>query len=283
MTLQQSIDRTAAVRTHRVTGGGDITLHVEETGDRSAQPVLFIHGISQCRLAWRKQLHSELTEDLRLVAMDLRGHGESDRPLDAYGDSALWARDVHAVITSLDLDRPILSGWSYGGVVVCDYLRHYGDDALGGLHFVGAVSRLGEPALPFLGPRFQAVIPGLFSTDAEDSVTALQTLLRLFTVGTLAPAEFYFLLGSAAIVPPHVRRELLSRTLDNDDLLARLRAPVLITHGLEDEVVLPAMAEHNSRVIPHAGVSYHPGVGHIPFWDDPDRFNAELRAFATAL
>ena len=187
------------------------------------------------------------------------------------------------MITSLDLERPILSGWSYGGVVVCDYLRHYGDDALGGLHFVGAVSRLGEPALPFLGPRFQAVIPGLFSTDAEDSVTALQTLVRLFTVGTLAPAEFYFLLGSAAIVPPHVRRELLSRTLDNDDLLARLRAPVLITHGLEDEVVLPAMAEHNSRVIPHAGVSYHPGVGHIPFWDDPDRFNAELRAFATAL
>lgn len=61
-----------AVRIHQVTGGGGVQLHVEETGNPSGQQVLFIHGLSQTRLAWNQQLHIELTRDLRLVALDLR-------------------------------------------------------------------------------------------------------------------------------------------------------------------------------------------------------------------
>jgi non-heme chloroperoxidase len=67
------------------------------------------------------------------------------------------------------LERPILSGWSDGGVVICDDLRHYGQDAVGGIHLVNAVTRLGEPALPFLGPRFMSLVPGLCSPDVDES------------------------------------------------------------------------------------------------------------------
>jgi pimeloyl-ACP methyl ester carboxylesterase len=271
------------VRTRQVTGGGGVQLHVEETGNQSGQPVLFIHGLSLSRLAWSRQLHSELTRDLRLVALDLRGHGESERPADAYGDSDLWAEDVAAVIRSLDLERPILTGWSYGGVVICDYLSRYGEDGVGGIHLVSAICRLGEPVLPFLGPRFLAVIPGLFSTDAEESVTSLRSFGRLLTREPLTPADSYLVLGTAVTAPPRVRQGLLNRTLDYDRLLARLRTPVLITHGLEDEVVLPVMADHHASTIRHAHTSYHPGVGHAPFWEDPDRFNAELHGFAGSL
>jgi pimeloyl-ACP methyl ester carboxylesterase len=215
--------------------------------------------------------------------MDLRGHGESARPADAYGDSDLWAEDVAAVIRSLNLERPILSGWSYGGVVIGDYLSRYGEGRVGGIHLVGAICRLGEPVLPFLGPRFLAVIPGLFSTDAEESASALRTFGRLLTRDPLPPDESYRVLGIAASTPPRVRQDLLDRTVNHDGLLAALATPVLITHGLEDEIVLPAMAEHNAGVIPGARTSYHPGVGHAPFWEDPDRFNADLRAFAASL
>src|SRR4051812_30129493 len=106
-----------AARHHRITGGAGIGLHVAETGNENGRPVLFIHGLSQCELAWRKQLFSDLADDLRLVAMDLRGHGQSERPPDGYDDQANWAEDVHAVITTLNLERPILCGWSYGGGV----------------------------------------------------------------------------------------------------------------------------------------------------------------------
>ena len=91
---------------HRVSGAAGCELYVEETGNPEGQPILFIHGISQCRLAWNRQLDSELRRDMRLVAMDLRGHGRSQRPRDAYGEPSLWADDIHAVITTLGLRRP---------------------------------------------------------------------------------------------------------------------------------------------------------------------------------
>ena len=57
------------VKSHRITGGGGIGLHVAETGDATARPILFIHGFSQCWLAWGRQFDSDLADDHRLVAL----------------------------------------------------------------------------------------------------------------------------------------------------------------------------------------------------------------------
>lgn len=274
---------TLDIRTHQVTGGGGVRLHVEETGDPAGRPVLFLHGLSQSRLAWNRQLHSDLRRDLRLVALDLRGHGLSERPVDAYGDPRLWADDVAAVIDSLGLDRPVLSGWSYGGVVIGDYLARHGSDAIGGVQLVCAVCRMGEPVHPFLGPDFVAVVPGLFSADAEESALALGAFGRLLTHEPLDAADAAMFFGAAASVPPRVRHGLLDRTVDHDAVYAALRAPLLVTHGLEDRVVLPVMADHVAALAPHARLSFYPGIGHAPFWEEPDRFNAELLDFVRSL
>ena len=132
------------MKSHKVTGGGAAQLHVVETGNNSGRPILFIHGFSQCWLAWSRQLRSDLADDYRLVAMDLRGHGLSDKPREGYADSRLWADDVNAVIRDLDLDHPVLCGWSYGPLVILDYVRHYGEDDISGLNFVGAITKLGS-------------------------------------------------------------------------------------------------------------------------------------------
>jgi len=55
-------------------------------------------------------MDSDLAENFRLVAMDDRGHGLSDKPKDAYGNSDLWADDVQSVISELSLDQPVLCG-----------------------------------------------------------------------------------------------------------------------------------------------------------------------------
>src|SRR4030095_14379254 len=164
------------MKTYSVTGGGGLKLNVQETGNPGGKPILFIHGFSQCLLAWNKQLHSDLEKDFRLVAMDIRGHGLSEKPRDAYGDSKLWADDVNAVITALELDKPVLSGWSYGGVIMSDYVNAYGEDSIAGSNWVAAISRLGDPLLQanFIGPDFLAVVPGLFSEELDVSVPALQ-------------------------------------------------------------------------------------------------------------
>ena len=282
MEMDRSGD-SKVIRSHRITGGAGCTLHVVETGNENGRPVLFVHGLSQSALAWRKQLHSHLGNDLRMVAMDLRGHGQSDRPVDGYDDQSNWADDVHSVITTLGLTRPILCGWSYGGVVIGDYLRRYGDQAIGGVCLVAAVSQLGESVMPFLGKKFVGTFPGLSPTKSKrarqqsGNLSVSPPALSPPSTISASPSD------TSAAFPPYVRQALLSRTLNQDGLFERLAAPVLIAHGLEDEIVLPTMSRHLATLIPHAKTSYYEGIGHATFLEDPARFNSELLAFSSGL
>ena len=271
------------MKTHTVTGGGGVQLHVLETGNPGGRPILFIHGFSQTALTWSRQLDSELARDHRLVAMDLRGHGLSDKPRDAYGDSRLWADDVRGVIEALDLTGAVLSGWSYGPLVILDYLRHYGEDRIGGIHFVSGITKLGsEAAMSVITPAFTSLVPGFFSQDAEESVRSLQSLLRLCFVQEPSAADMYLMLGCCVATPPYVRQALFSRAFDNDDLLPRIRKPVLITQGADDVILTPDIVNQHKTGMPHAQIHIMPNVGHAPFWEDAVAFNQRLRAFVEA-
>jgi pimeloyl-ACP methyl ester carboxylesterase len=215
------------------------------------------------------------------VALDIRGHGLSDKPRGAYGDSRVWANDVAAVIEQLELEKPLLVGWSYGGVIISDHVAHYGEDDIAATNWVAAVCRLGEPLVAggFLGEQFVAAVPGFFSENTEESVAALTTLIRLCIPSGLSREEEYLLLGFNVAVPPHVRQGLLSRNLDNDSVVAGMRKPLLVTCGEKDLILLPTMRDHLTSLARHAKVSTYPGAGHAPFWDAPERFNRELRDF----
>jgi len=275
-----SSQRRKNMKHHVITGGGGCQLHLVEAGNPKGQPILFIHGFSQCSLTWSRQLDSDLARSYRLVAMDMRGHGTSERPRTGYDDSRLWADDVAATIRELDLERPVVSGWSYGPLVILDYIRHYGEDAIGGIHFVSAISKLGsEEATAVLAPEFLALVPGFFSSDVEESVHSLDALLRMCFVREPSPAELHLMLGYNVTVPPFVRQALFSRAFDNDDLLPTLRCPVLITHGADDAIVSTDVVEQHRALVPQAQVDIMPGAGHAPFWDDAVRFNQRLAAF----
>jgi pimeloyl-ACP methyl ester carboxylesterase len=120
-----AVAQPGTMRIHTVRGGGGLALHVREWGRADGPPILLIHGWSQSHLCWARQYGSALADEFRLVAYDLRGHGMSEAPLEPehYTDGRLWADDVAAIIQRLGLDRPVLVGWSYGGFIICDYLR----------------------------------------------------------------------------------------------------------------------------------------------------------------
>jgi non-heme chloroperoxidase len=272
------------MKERRITGGGRVQLHVVETGNPHGRPILFLHGASQCWLQWNRQMSSSLAERHRLVAMDLRGHGLSDKPRDGYGDSRLWADDVHAVIQGFELDHPVLCGWSYGPLVFLDYIRHHGEDRVGGLHFVGAITKLGsEAAMSVLSPEFLALVPRFLAPDAESCVQGLEGLLRLCFAREPSAEELYLMLGYNVSVPTYVRQGLFSRAFDNDDLLPKLRTPVLVTHGARDAIVKPAVVEQHRTAMPHAQVQVSPEAGHAVFWDEPAAFNERLQSFCEAL
>ena len=85
-----------------VTGGGGVPLNVTEGGSPLGKEILFIHGVSQSYLSWLPQLNSDQLKGFRLVAFDLRGHGNSAKPWnnEDYADSRIWADDVAAVMAA---------------------------------------------------------------------------------------------------------------------------------------------------------------------------------------
>ncbi|WNG52113.1 alpha/beta hydrolase [Archangium minus] len=277
-----SFSEPIPVRVHTLEGAGGVSLRVYDAGDLYGPPILFVHGFSQCYLSWRRQLHSALGLGFRLVAVDLRGHGHSGKPYGAYGDGRLWADDLHAVITALELERPLLVAWSYGGMVVSDYLRHYGQEHLAGVNFVSSMVKCGsEEAFSLLSSELRSLIPGLFSEQDEDaSRDTLERFVSLLHHRPVSPETQRLVLTYNELAPAHVREALCARIADNDDVLSRLTLPVLVSHGLEDRVVLPASGHHIASVVPGALVSLYPNAGHSPFWEDARRFNRELAAFA---
>ena len=270
------------MKTHTISGSGGVRLHAVESGNPNGRPILFIHGISQCWLTWRYQLRSELQEEFRLIALDLRGHGMSDKPHDdSYMDSRVWADDIHAVIRELDLRNPILSGWSYGPLIMLDYVRHYGEDQIGGMNFVGGVTKFGsEEAVLALTPEFLTLVPGFFSYDVQESAQAMGSLIRLCFTKEPAERDFYMMLGYNLSTPPYVRQAMFSRSIDNDDLLPQLRKPLLITQGAKDKIVRLRAAEEIKAAVSHATLVLMEGVGHAAFREEPEKFNARLRDLA---
>lgn len=270
------------MRTHTVTGGGGVGLHVVESGPAAAPPVLLLHGYSQCHRSWREQFDSALADEFRLVAVDSRGHGQSEKPHDAYGDTDLWADDVRAVVESLDLSDVVLVGWSYAGLTALDYLSVYGTDRVAGLNLVGAVSAIGtEAATALLGRTYLDLMDGMTSTDAEECIEALGAFVRLCRHDEMPLDEFHRTLGYSAVTPPRVRDALRARTVDHEDVLEALDVPLSLTHGVEDRIVDVAIVDRHADLADDVRTARYPGVGHAPFVERPDRYDEELRAFVT--
>ena len=267
----------------RVSGGGGAAIATVAVGPESAQPIVFIHGWSQSAHAWDGFLQGALAQDYHLIALDMRGHGRSDRPDPdvSYNQSTLWADDIAAVIAAYHLTKPILVGWSYGGYVIADYLRHYGEGNVGGVLFAGAITqRATEKVKRYRnaesGPRFKAA-----TTSDGNTRQAARDFLRLCTYDALPSARVESLIDEMALVPLAVRAALFARPMvDNDDVLAKLTIPVTVVHGAEDRIVLPASAEDHAAVIPGTTLRIYPGVGHMPFEEAPAAFEADLRALA---
>jgi len=268
-----------ATKTHTVTGGGGLRLHVREWGRTGGPPILFIHGWSQNYLCWAKQYESALADEHRLVAYDLRGHGMSEAPLEPehYTDPTLWADDVAAIIEQLGLDRPVLVGWSYGAFVICDYVRRYGQDRIAAIQFVEGAVRLSESAFgTLIGPGFLDHSAGITADALPTNILATRAFVRGLVAKPLDADEFETALCWNIVVPARIRASLAAREIDLDDVLGRLEVPLLVSHGRADTIALPAMAERIMTAGPTAEASWYDGVGHAPHLEEPERFNREL-------
>ncbi|WP_156681212.1 alpha/beta fold hydrolase [Sphingomonas profundi] len=244
--------------------------------------VLFVHGYSQSSLAWLKQVTGPLADRHRLVTYDLRGHGASDKPLDPsfYREPRRWADELAAVIDAAGLVSPVLVAWSYAGRVVLDYLAQRGCGAIGGLVKVASTSS-GDRAMMGDGA---AILRRLAeATELVEVIAAARALLAACTAVPPAPPELEFMLAYNMVVPPAVRLALVGRPVDYQAVLAGLSVPVMTVHGALDPINLPAMSEHTGSLAPGCRGIVYDRAGHMPFWEEAERFDADLDSFLRGL
>jgi non-heme chloroperoxidase len=259
-----------------VTTPDGLTISAQEYGNPNGPGIVFIHGFSQSHLSWMRQTGSDLTKEFHIVTYDLRGHGNSDKPLEAarYRDSKAWGDEVQAVIDAAGLKRPVLVGWSYAGRVISDYVATHGAGGISGINFVDASIKF----IPeYVGDNLKN-LPLMASEDMLTNINATRVFLHGCFSKQPSAEDFEIMLAFNMMVPPKVRASLSGRPLDATEIMSKLTLPVLVSHGAEDKNAKVETAKYTASVIPGAKLSVYDGTGHSPFYEDAPRFNSELAA-----
>jgi pimeloyl-ACP methyl ester carboxylesterase len=105
---------------------GDVKLHYLEAGAGNATPVILLHGFAQTSHMWLP-LIPKIDGDRTVVAVDLRGAGESSKPAGGY-DKKTMAEDIHALVRSLGFRKVILVGHDIGLMVAYAYAAQHPDE-----------------------------------------------------------------------------------------------------------------------------------------------------------
>ena len=271
----------------RVEIEGGLHARVVEAGPADGAPVLLVHGWACSAFAWRRQIPTLAEAGPRVVAVDLKGHGFSDKPpLDAEYSASAMTSFVLETMDAVGLARASIVGHSMGGAISASVALSAPErvDRLALLAPVGfgevfalPLGRLVSPqaAVPLL-PRLARVAPQL---------AAAATFRLIWGAGpvTLTPDDIaqYIAPTQFAEYAPALRHlvhafEWLPYA---DEQLTRLRCPVLVLFGTRDRVVVPRRAQELVRRVPDGRLELVPGAGHMLQEEYADGVNASLLAF----
>lgn len=261
------------------TAADGVRIAIQEWGEPTGPELLFIHGAMQSHLCWCRQLTGALAR-FRIVTIDLRGHGDSDKPSDiaTYSQSRQWADDLALVIETAGLRRPTVAAWSFGGIVVTNYLLAYGEARLAGINFTGAVTEFGAA---LAGRDTQKSVAALLDEDYGIRIDAVRAFVRVCFEKQPNETDFERMLVYNAQTTPLFMAGVAAMKMEGvEALLRKLSLPVLVTQGDADRLVPVSAARAIAERVPGARLSMYPGIGHSPFYEEPERFNRELASFA---
>jgi 3-oxoadipate enol-lactonase len=250
------------------------------TDSGSGTPVLLVHGYPLNKSMWDAQV-AELSKGFRVIAPDLRGHGESDAPQGTYSMDAI-ADDLNALLDHLKVDKAVVVGFSMGGYATFAFYRKYANKV---------------KALVLADTRPQADTPeakqgreDTAQTVIKDGVAGVATvtaprMLAPTTVqGRADVVERVKSIMASTSVNGYVGdlRGLASRP-DSTDTLSKIDVPTLVIVGEQDVVTPVADSETMAKTIKGAKLAKVPNAGHLAPLEQPADFNKALVEFLKGL
>lgn len=248
--------------------------------------LVMVHGLSQTAAQFRKQFEVfRLTH--RVIAPDLRGHGESDKPDHGYRIARL-AKDLRELIVALDLDDVVLLGHSMGCSVIWSYWDLFGDDRVSTLVLVDQPPvMVSSPAPTADGqPPFRTIYTpqGVYDDVAElrapdgAAVTAARIREADWAISSDREREF-FVDCNLQLPRRHAATLMVDHAFQNwCDVLPRITVPTLVIGG----TVMTKSIEWLAEQIPNSTLvlfTHGDLGGHFMFWENPDKFNAVVLDF----
>jgi pimeloyl-ACP methyl ester carboxylesterase len=251
-----------------------ITLAYSDRGQ--GLPLVCLHAFPFNRTMWEPQL-TGLSDRFRVIAVDLRGHGESDAPLWRY-TLELYADDVKGLLDLLSIQQAVLIGLSMGGYLSFAFYRKY-PDRIKGLVLADTRAEADKPeAVAWRFGLAQRVYkegskavademgPKLLSPKSYQTNQALVQRVRAIITGTPVSGIVGDLMA-------------IAERPDSVALLKQIACPTLVLVGEDDALTTP---EENKRIaggIAGARFQTIPAAGHISNMEQPEVFNQAVVAF----
>lgn len=250
------------------------------TDEGKGTPIVFVHAFPFGKAMWEPQ-GKALSKQFRVVAVDLRGHGESDAPLWFY-TMEQFADDLKGLLDHLSLSQAVMAGLSMGGYVLFAFYRKYPDRV---------------KALILADTRAQA-------DTAEGKAGRFAMAQLLYKEGAAAIADVMMpkLLSPATLqgrpdLVQRVRSIITGNQLsgiagdlmamhdrpDSVALLKQITCPTLVIVGEQDIGTPPSDARLMADNIPGARLEILRGAAHMSNLEQPDAFNRAIRSFVEKL
>lgn len=278
---------SSSLKTVEFAGVGGLTLIADEWNRGASDPrptIVMLHGGGQNRFSWKNTGQILGDDGYHVVALDTRGHGDSDRAPDADYEVETLASDVMGVLDSIG--RPVvIIGASMGGLTGILVADRAGPEKVTKLVLVDVVPRFEKNGSARIRDFMMTNIEGFGSLEeAADAVAdylphrtkprspeGLRKNLRM------RDGRWYWHWDPAFMTKPGDDPEL--RTESFEEAAANLAIPVLLIRGKLSDVVSPEGVEHFLAQVPRAEFVELSNAGHTAAGDDNDAFSEVVVSF----
>jgi non-heme chloroperoxidase len=214
-----------------------VKLHYLESG--SGAPLVLLHGWSQSAIQFKHQMAAFSTH-YRVIALDMRGHGGSDKPAFGYRVARL-AQDLHNVLEALNLEDVVLLGHSMGCSVIWNYWDLYGSQRIKKLVLVDQVACV--TSNPAWSPAELEAAGAIFTPDAlvgtanalagADGIAVTNGFVTGMFTNTIAAEDLAWNIAQNLEMPrAHAATLLVNHcTQDWRDTIGRIDVPSLVVGG----------------------------------------------------
>lgn len=267
--MDHSPGYSEGIRLERVSLKSGIELHYVERGRRGRQTILFLHGYAD---SWHSfgRMFAALLRKYHVIAPDLRGHGDSDKPGAPY-TLEVFTEDLLQFMNALGLETVDLVGHSMGSLVAQSFAAQH-PERVGRLILISSAASMQENnALIQIKPSIEAL------RDPVDR----GFVVEFQTPSNPVPEAFMQEIISESLkVPAHVWKGVLAGLLqvDNRPDLPYITAPTLILWGNEDSIFTRKDQDDLlERITGSRFIEYT--AGHALHWEKPDKVAAVLINF----